>query len=83
MAKCKDAMQKKDWEELRRQVLAIAAKARRALEVSEAAVANAYDRTYKATLSTAVARLEKGNHFLNCSEKIASNFFFFKKLLRN
>ena len=41
-------------------VLAIAAKARRALEVGETAVSKASDHTYKATLSSAVSRLEKG-----------------------
>ena len=60
MEKCQDAMQRGKWEELRRLVLAIAAKARRALEVAEMAVSKASDHTYKTTLSSAVARLDKG-----------------------
>ena len=61
------------WEELRRLVLAIAAKARRALEVGEAAVAKASDRTYKATLSTAVTGLERGNSTFICGVVQSSN----------
>lgn len=62
MGKCQVAMQSGKWEELRRLVLATAAKARRALEVGETAVAKASDHTYKVTLSSAVARLEKGEN---------------------
>lgn len=60
MEKCQAAMQAGKWEELRKLVLAIAAKARRALEVAETAVAKASDHSYRAALSTAVARLDKG-----------------------
>ena len=60
MEKCQAAIRSRKWEELRRLVLAIAAKARRALEVGEAAIAKASDHTYKTTLTSAVARLEKG-----------------------
>lgn len=60
MGKCQAAMRDRKWEELRRLVLSIAAKSRRALEVGEAAVSKASDHTYKTTLSSAVARLEKG-----------------------
>ena len=60
MAKCRDAIQNRKWEELQSLVQAIAAKARRALEVGEIAVEKASDQTYKVTLSAAVRRLERG-----------------------
>ena len=60
MEKCQAAIRSRKWEELRRLVLSIAAKSRRALEVGEAAVSKASDHAYKTTLSSAVDRLEKG-----------------------
>ena len=61
MEKCLTAMRRGKLEELRKLVLAIAAKARRAQEVGETAVSKASDHTYKATLHSAVTRLERGN----------------------
>lgn len=60
MEKCRIAIQKGNWSELNGIVQGIAAKARRVMEVGKTAVQNASDHTYKATLSSAVHRLEKG-----------------------
>lgn len=70
MEKCKAALREGRWEELRTLVLAIAAKARRAQEVGETAVSKASDRSYRATLSSAVTRLERGKPWGGASYNI-------------
>ena len=60
MEKCRTAIQNGNWSELSGIVQGVAAKARRVMEVGRTAVQNASDPTYKATLSAAVHRLEKG-----------------------
>lgn len=60
MERCQSAIHHRKWEELRRLVVAIAAKARRALEVGETTVSAASDHAYKIKLSSAVAKLEQG-----------------------
>ena len=60
MAKCQGAIKRGNWAALHELVMKIAGKAWRVQEVGENAVDKASDCTYKAALSSAVARLEKG-----------------------
>ena len=62
MSKCRGAIKHKNWPFLHDLALKIAAKARRAHEVGENALAKATDHTYKVSLLEALAQLDKGDY---------------------